>query len=71
MMGGNTPQGFVAGISEALRRVVDQLAIGDRARRARERVALELARVARKNGDAIAASGFREQLDRIAGTKVL
>jgi hypothetical protein len=71
MMDGNAPQGFVAGISEELRRVVDQLAIGDRARRARERVALELARVARKNGDVIAASGFREQLDRIAGTKVI
>lgn len=69
--GGNIPQAFVAGISEALRHVVDQLATGDRARRTRERVALELARVARKNSKAIAASGFKEQLDRIAGTKVL
>src|SRR5690349_14672462 len=71
MQGDNAPQGFVAGVSEALRRVVDQLASGDRARRTRERVALELARVARKNRDAITASGFREQLDRIAGTKVI
>ncbi len=69
--GGSLPQGFVAGISEALRHVVDQLATGDRARRTRERVALELARVARKNRDGIDASGFKEQLDRIAGTKVL
>lgn len=69
--GGNVPQGFVAGVSEGLKRVVDQLANGDRARRTRERVALELARVARKNGDVIAASGFKEQLDRIAGTKVI
>lgn len=69
--GDNIPRGFVAGISEALRRVVDQFATGDRVRRARERVALELARVARKNGNAIAASGFKVQLDRIAGTKVI
>ena len=69
--GGSIPQGFVAGVSEALRHVVDQLARGDRARRTRERVALELARVARKNSEAIDASGFKEQLDRIAGTKVL
>jgi len=69
--GGNIPQGFVAGIGEVLRRVVDQLATGDRARRTRERVALELARVARKNSKAINASGFKEQLDRIAGTKVI
>ena len=68
---GNIPQGFAAGISETLRRVVDQLATGDRARRARERVALELARVTRKNREAIAASGFKEQLDRIAGTRVI
>jgi hypothetical protein len=69
--GGNMPQGFVAGISEALRDVVDRLASGDRARRTRERVALELARVARRNSEAIDASGFKEQLDRIAGTKVI
>jgi len=69
--GGKFPDGFVVGISEALRHVVDQTATGDRARRTRERVALELARVARKNAEAIAASGFKEQLDRIAGTKVI
>lgn len=69
--GAKIPQGFVAGICEALRRVVDQLATGERARRTRERVALELARVARKNSKAIDASGFKEQLDRIAGTKVI
>jgi hypothetical protein len=69
--GENRPKGFVVGVSETLRRVVDQLATGDRARRTRERVALELARVARKNREAIAASEFKEQLDRIAGTKVL
>lgn len=65
------PQGYVAGTSEALRWVIDQLASGERSRRTRERIALELARVARKSGEAMARSGFGEQLDRIAGTKVL
>ena len=65
------PQGYVAGVSEAVRRVVDQLAAGERERRTRERIAIELARVARKNSEALARSGFSEQLDRIAGTKVL
>jgi hypothetical protein len=69
--GGDVPQGFVAGLSEGLRRVVDQIATGERPRKTRERVALELARVARKNAEAMAASGFKEQLDRIAGTKVI
>jgi hypothetical protein len=69
--GGNLPQGFVPGICETLGHVVGQLATGDRARRTRERVALELARVARKNSEVIAASGFKERLDRIAGTKVI
>jgi hypothetical protein len=62
---------YVAGLSETLRRVVDRVATGDRARRVRERVALELFSVARKRNDILARSGFREQLDRIAGTKVI
>lgn len=62
---------YVAGISEALRRVVDRVATGDRARRIRERVGLELALVARKQGPALIRSGFRTELDRIAGTKVI
>ena len=65
------PQGYVAGVSEALRRVVDKTATGERERRTRERIALELARVVRKNSEALARSGFSEQLDRIAGTKVV
>jgi hypothetical protein len=69
--GDSQPQGYVAGVSEALRRVVDQIATGERERRTRERIALELARVARKNSEALARSGFSEQLDRIAGTKVI
>jgi len=62
---------YVSGLSEALRRVVDRVATGERARRVRERVALELFSVARKRQEILAQSGFRDQLDRIAGTKVL
>jgi len=62
---------YVAGLSEALRRVVDRVATGARARRVRERVALELFSVARKRNKILARSGFRAQLDRIAGTKVI
>lgn len=69
--GESAPAGYVAGVSEALRRVVDQLAKGERERRTRERIALELARVARKNPEAVARTGFGEQLDRIAGTTVI
>ncbi|MGQ0763966.1 MAG: hypothetical protein ACT4OT_18400 [Acidobacteriota bacterium] len=71
MNGESQPQGYVAGVSEALRRVIDQIATGERERRTRERIALELARVARKHSEALARSGFSEQLDRIAGTKVI
>lgn len=69
--GAAQPQGYVAGVSEVVRRVVDQIATGERERRTRERIAIELARVARKNSEALARSGFSEQLDRIAGTKVI
>ncbi len=62
---------YVAGLSEALRRVVDKAATGDRARRVRERVALDLSLVARKRREVMKRSGFQAQLDRIAGTKVI
>src|SRR5712692_3882871 len=62
---------YVAGLSEALRRVVDKAATGDRARRVRERVALDLSLVARKRREVLKRSGFQTQLDRIAGTKVI
>lgn len=62
---------YVVGLSEALRRVVDSVATGDRARRMRERVALELFSVARKRREILDRSGFLSQLDRIAGTKVI
>jgi hypothetical protein len=53
------PTGYVAGISESLRRVVDRFATGEKTRRARERVALELARVARKNSKGLTRTGFQ------------
>jgi hypothetical protein len=62
---------YVSGLSEALRRTVDRAASGDRARRVRERIALELLGVARKRREAIEHSKFGLQLDRIAGTKVI
>jgi len=62
---------YVAGLSEALRRVVEKTATGDRERRVRERVALDLSLVARKRREVLKRSGFQAQLDRIAGTKVI
>jgi hypothetical protein len=65
------PHTYVAGLSEVLRRVVEKVATGDRARRVRERVALELALLARKRKELLTRSGFQAQFDRIAGTKVI
>jgi hypothetical protein len=62
---------YASGLSEALRRSVDRVAVGDRTRRVRERVALELLPVARNRTDVLERSGFRSQLDRIAGTRVM
>ncbi|HKQ99969.1 MAG TPA: hypothetical protein VJT09_04810 [Pyrinomonadaceae bacterium] len=63
--------GYVAGVSEALRRVVNQISTGARARGVRERVALELAVLARRRQSQLARFKFAPQLDRIAGTRVL
>ena len=62
---------FVSGLSEALRRTIDRVAVGERARRIRERVALEMLTVARKHSVVLERSGFQAQLDRIAGTRVM
>jgi hypothetical protein len=62
---------FVAGLSEALRRTISLVAVGDRARRTRERIALEMLPVARRRIDVLERSGWRAQLDRIAGTVVM
>jgi hypothetical protein len=66
-----TPSLYISGLSEALRRTIDKLATGDRARRVRERVALEFVLLARKRPDALKRTGFYGRLDSIAGTKVI
>jgi hypothetical protein len=62
---------FVSALGEALRRTIDRAAVGDRARRIRERVALEMLAVARKHSEVLERSGLQAQLDRIAGTRVI
>lgn len=62
---------YVASISEAMHRVVDRVATGPRRATVRERVALELAVLARRRQSQLAKFRFTPQLDRIAGTRVL
>lgn len=62
---------FVSGLSEALRRVVERLSTGGHSSSMRERVAIELAVVARRRGPQLKHFGFMSQLDRIAGTRVV
>jgi len=62
---------FVSGLSETLRRTINTVAIGDRARRIRERVALEMLPVVRKHAEVLERSGWRAHLDRIVGTTVM
>ncbi|MDQ3817499.1 MAG: hypothetical protein M3362_07385, partial [Acidobacteriota bacterium] len=62
---------YVAGISEAMRRAIDRVATGPRRATVRERVALELAVLARRRQSQLAKFKFTPQLDRIAGTRVL
>jgi hypothetical protein len=62
---------YVAGLSECLRRVVDKIAKGERQGRWRERVALELAVLARRRQTQLTRFKLTQQFDRIAGTKVL
>ena len=62
---------FASAISELLRRVVNRAAVGDRARRVRERIALEMLPIARRRADVLERSGLQAQLDRIAGTRVM
>jgi hypothetical protein len=62
---------YVSGIGEALRGVVNKISAGPRAKSVRERVALELAVLARRRQSQLAKFKFTPQLDRIAGTRVL
>jgi hypothetical protein len=65
------PKAFVSSVCEAMRRVVDRIATGPRRASIRERVALELAVLARRRQSQLAKFNFTPQLDRIAGTRVL
>ena len=62
---------FVSGLCETLRRVVDKISTGKRAASVRERVALELAVLARRRQRQLTEFGIMSQLDRIAGTRVI
>ena len=65
------PDAYNASICECLRRVVSKLATGERGGRLRERVALELAVLARRKQTQLARFKLLQQFDRIAGTRVL
>lgn len=62
---------YIAGLSECLRRVVEKTAKGGQAARIRERVALELAVLARRRQTQLSRFKWAQQFDRIAGTRVL
>lgn len=62
---------YASSVAEAMRRVVDKIATGPRRASVRERVALELAVLARRRQSQLAHFKFTPQLDRIAGTRVL
>jgi hypothetical protein len=62
---------YISGVSEALRRVVNKISAGPSSQSVRERVALELAVLARRRQMQLAKFKFTPQLDRIAGTRVL
>lgn len=61
---------YVLSLAECLRRTVDKLAKGERGGRVRERVALELAVLARRRQSRLVQFKLAHQLDRIAGAKV-
>ncbi len=62
---------YIAGLCECLRRVVSKTAQGGQAGRVRERVALELAVLARRRQTLLSRFKLTQQFDRIAGTRVL
>jgi hypothetical protein len=66
-----SPDAYVASICECMRRVVSSMAIGEFGGRLRERVALELAILARRRQSQLTSFKLIQQFDRIAGTRVL
>ncbi len=71
LQAGPSPKTFIYGLCETLHRVVEKIAVGKRASTVRERVALELAVLSRRRAQQLAAFGILQQLDRIAGTRVI
>lgn len=66
-----SPDAYVVSICECLRRVVAKMAAGELEGRLRERVALELAVLARRRQSQLMRFKLIQQFDRIAGTRVL
>jgi flagellar hook-length control protein FliK len=62
---------FTSGIGTCLHLTVEKLAAGERGGSVRERVALELAVLARRRQAELKLFGLTPQLERIAGTRVL
>lgn len=62
---------FTSGIGTCLHRTVEKLTAGPRGGSARERIALELAVLARRRHAELARLKLSSELDRIAGTRVL
>jgi len=71
MTGRHNRSAMLGGIVEVLRRAVNRVAVGSRERNARERVALELAVLARRREALLTRFQLLQQLDRIAGTRVV
>ncbi|OLE51522.1 MAG: hypothetical protein AUG51_22325 [Acidobacteria bacterium 13_1_20CM_3_53_8] len=71
IVGRHNKSAILGGIVEVLRRTVNRVATGGRERNVRERVALELAVLARRREAALARFQLLQQLDRIAGTRVV
>jgi hypothetical protein len=71
LQGNTRPPTVVTGISECLRRTVNRISSGPRERTIRERVALELAVLARRRQGPLDNFNLSQQLDRIAGAQVL
>lgn len=68
---GPTAKVYIAGIGAGMRRTVERLTAGERSGSVRERIALQLAVLARRRQAEITRLRLMSLLDRIAGTKVL
>jgi hypothetical protein len=66
-----TAKAYIAGIGSCMRRTVEKLAQGDNAGRVRERIALQLAVLARRRQAEITRLKLMPLLDLVAGTRVL